>query len=55
MSTKYKNSMRSSTRFRLRPRKKQGAMLYYQNLWHTPQIYKKQRWFKFKYKTYSNE
>lgn len=48
--------MRSSTRFRLGPRKKQGAMQYYQNLWNMPQIYKKQqRWFKYKYKTYSNE
>lgn len=54
--TKYKNSMRSSTKFRQGPRKKQGAMLYYQNLWNIPQVYKKQQsWFKYKYKAYSNE
>lgn len=48
--------MRSSTRFRQGPRKKQGAMLYYQNLWNIPQVYKKQQnWFKYKYKSYSNE
>lgn len=53
---KYKNSTRSSTRFSQGPRKKQGAMLYYQNLWNIPQVYKKQQnWFQYKSKTYSNE
>jgi hypothetical protein len=34
------------------------AMLYYKNLWTIPQVYKtaeQQSWFKYKYKTYSNE
>ncbi len=56
MSQKYKNSMRSSTRYRLGPRKKQGVMLYYQNMWNVRQVYKKQQnWFQYKYKAYSNE